>query len=259
MKKALKKEEVEDIEEYLRNAGLININETIEHLVISSNEEVEQLDEAGAQPRPTQAAAAADRDHYDKMLDDLMKSQGKRLLKKHSAEVKKSRDIESGKALTQHVKKNPGVLKTYSNAVKKDKKMYGEEVEQIDEYFSIHDAKTGNHLETTHYAAVPRVLHHTKQGKSVLVKNHKNGKIVINPGDNVKQKLNQLSPGSYPNSLKKEDVEHIDERTLTKGETAEKERIVKGMKKSLSGFKARYGEKAKSVMYATATKAAKKD
>lgn len=59
--------------------------------------------------------------------------------------------------------------------------------------------------------------------------------------------------------LNKEDVEKIDERELTKGETAEKERIVKGMKKSLAGFKSRYGDKAKSVMYATATKAAKKD
>lgn len=52
-------------------------------------------------------------------------------------------------------------------------------------------------------------------------------------------------------------VNHIDERTLTGSETAEKERIVKGMKKSLAGFKSRYGDRAKSVMYATATKAAK--
>ena len=57
----------------------------------------------------------------------------------------------------------------------------------------------------------------------------------------------------------KEEVEQLDERELTKGETKEKERIVKGMKKSLSGFKQRYGDRAKSVMYATATKAAKKD
>jgi hypothetical protein len=57
----------------------------------------------------------------------------------------------------------------------------------------------------------------------------------------------------------KEEVEQVDERELSKGETAEKERIVKGMKKSLAGFKSRYGDKAKSVMYATATKAAKKD
>ena len=55
----------------------------------------------------------------------------------------------------------------------------------------------------------------------------------------------------------KENIEQVDERTLTAPETAEKERIVKGMKKSLAGFKSRYGERAKSVMYATATKAAK--
>ena len=56
----------------------------------------------------------------------------------------------------------------------------------------------------------------------------------------------------------KEEVEELDERELSKGETAEKERIVKGMKKSLAGFKARYGDRAKSVMYATATARAKK-
>jgi|694.fasta_scaffold00188_89 hypothetical protein len=55
-----------------------------------------------------------------------------------------------------------------------------------------------------------------------------------------------------------EEVE-LDERTLTKGEAETKEKYVKGMKKGLSGFKARYGERAKSVMYATATKMAKKD
>jgi hypothetical protein len=56
----------------------------------------------------------------------------------------------------------------------------------------------------------------------------------------------------------KEEVE-MNERELSSGETAEKERIVKGMKKSLAGFKSRYGKDAKSVMYATATARAKKD
>ena len=55
-----------------------------------------------------------------------------------------------------------------------------------------------------------------------------------------------------------EEVE-LDERTLTKGEAETKEKYVKGMKKKLSGFKQRYGERAKEVMYATATKMAKKD
>jgi hypothetical protein len=60
-------------------------------------------------------------------------------------------------------------------------------------------------------------------------------------------------------SYYKEEVEQMDERTLTSDETKKKEDYVKGMKKSLSGFKDRYGDKAKSVMYATATKMAKKD
>jgi hypothetical protein len=54
-----------------------------------------------------------------------------------------------------------------------------------------------------------------------------------------------------------EEVE-LDERTLTAAETAKKEQIVKSMKKGLAGFKARYGERAKEVMYATATSMAKK-
>ncbi len=59
-------------------------------------------------------------------------------------------------------------------------------------------------------------------------------------------------------AVKQEEVE-LDERTLTSGETKKKEEYVKGMKKSISGFKSRYGDRAKSVMYATATKMAKKD
>ena len=78
-----------------------------------SNEEVESIDE----------------DKYDRMLSSMLKGKsGKRLLKKHSDEVKKTKDIESGKTLNKLVKKNPGVLKTYSAAVKRDKKIYGEEV-----------------------------------------------------------------------------------------------------------------------------------
>lgn len=53
------------------------------------------------------------------------------------------------------------------------------------------------------------------------------------------------------------DEETIAERQLDPTETKEKERLVKGLKKSASDFKARYGERAKSVMYATATKMAK--
>lgn len=49
----------------------------------------------------------------------------------------------------------------------------------------------------------------------------------------------------------------LNERKLSKGEEKEKEKIVKGMKKSKKDFKKRYGDDAESVMYATATKIAK--
>jgi hypothetical protein len=56
----------------------------------------------------------------------------------------------------------------------------------------------------------------------------------------------------------KEEVE-LEERTMTSADKTERERIVKGMKKGLAGFKSRYGKDAKSVMYATATKQAMKE
>jgi hypothetical protein len=55
-----------------------------------------------------------------------------------------------------------------------------------------------------------------------------------------------------------EEIE-LDERTMTSADKTERERIVKGMKKGLAGFKSRYGKDAKSVMYATATKQAMKE
>ena len=50
----------------------------------------------------------------------------------------------------------------------------------------------------------------------------------------------------------------LDERKLTSGEMDKREDVVKSMKKNLSGFKQRYGDREKEVMYATATKMAKK-
>ena len=54
-----------------------------------------------------------------------------------------------------------------------------------------------------------------------------------------------------------EELDQVAERSLTKPEKKEKEKVVKGMKKSKKDFKRRYGDDAESVMYATATKIAK--
>tara|TARA_B100000902_G_scaffold372547_1_gene399643 strand:+ start:196 stop:1176 length:981 start_codon:yes stop_codon:yes gene_type:complete len=68
---------------------------------------------------------------------------------------------------------------------------------------------------------------------------------------------------NYTNTLSQKLEENLakkktDERSLTKGEEKKKEKIVKSMKKKTGDFKDRYGKDAKAVMYATATKMAKK-
>jgi len=60
------------------------------------------------------------------------------------------------------------------------------------------------------------------------------------------------------NGVKHSDIE-LGERHMTDAEMEKREKIVKSMKKGLSGFKERYGDRAKNVMYATANKQAMKD
>jgi len=50
-----------------------------------------------------------------------------------------------------------------------------------------------------------------------------------------------------------------EERHMSDDEMAKREKIVKSMKKGMAGFKERYGNRAKNVMYATATKQAMKE
>ena len=71
----------------------------------------------------------------------------------------------------------------------------------------------------------------------------------------AKKKSGKLD--SLLTDIRKEEVE-LDEKTLTSAETKKKEEIVKSMKKNLPGFRSRYGDRAKQVMYATATKQAEK-
>jgi len=72
-----------------------------------------------------------------------------------------------------------------------------------------------------------------------------------------KKKQPDLAKGAIQSVKVEEETEQVEERSLTEPEMKKKEEIVKSMKKGLAGFKARYGDRAKEVMYATATKQAK--
>jgi hypothetical protein len=60
--------------------------------------------------------------------------------------------------------------------------------------------------------------------------------------------------GKKPSVCEESDLE---EKVLTAADVKQKEQIVKGMKKKLADFKAKYGDRAQTVMYATATNIAK--
>ena len=78
------------------------------------------------------------------------------------------------------------------------------------------------------------------------------------PGHGDASRVKHLAKMAIPKTTK-EEAEQVDERELSPAEKDAVEVNVKSMKKNLAGFKARYGKDAKSVMYATATKQAKKD
>ena len=108
------------------------------------------------------------------------------------------------------------------------------------------DAKIGNLARKT-----------TNPGeKSAAEKKSKGPKLF---GEDTVRVEGQLGYVEFIDLIKPEPMKGIAERKLTKGEDDKKEDIVKGMKKSFKGFRDRYGDEAKSVMYATATKLAKEE
>ena len=87
-------------------------------------------------------------------------------------------------------------------------------------------------------------------GRGVLKKENSGDRMGVIVGTR-KEKV-ELDP-----KLKEE--EQVDERKLTGTETEKKEKYVMSLKGKMGGFKKRYGERAKEVMYATATKMAKEE
>lgn len=83
---------------------------------------------------------------------------------------------------------------------------------------------------------------------------HPDGHVNISP---------QVPPRQNPYRLgaikaKPSDLETLGEE-MSDEQMKEREKYVKGMKKNLAGFRKRYGDRAKEVMYATATKMAMKE
>jgi len=86
-------------------------------------------------------------------------------------------------------------------------------------------------------------------------------RVAVDPDDDRDENTYSADKTKNPKKLRKQKAmgeAYIDEKTLTPGETKKKEEIVKSMKKSAGDFEKRYPGRGKEVMYATATKQAKK-
>ena len=96
-----------------------------------------------------------------------------------------------------------------------------------------------------------------KQTKKKVMPNAKGGGLLNKTAGKLGDRKMELQKYLDMQSYSWRDELGLTERKLTKKEEKKKEDIVMGMKDDKKGFKKRYGDDAKSVMYATATKIAK--
>lgn len=145
-----------------------------------------------------------------------------------------------------------------------------EEVEQIEEATVDTKKYSWGTMKTVHHGSSFNIPLHPEHHQAIAkLKDQQEHKFKTEDGkhwtakrvdDKVHfQGANNGGKTSVAHSTMKEEVEGIDERSMTDTEMKKREDIVKGMKKNLDGFKSRYGSRAKEVMYATATKNAMKE
>ena len=103
-----------------------------------------------------------------------------------------------------------------------------------------------------------RDAHNTLQNVSNKIRNIKNSSLAHQAERNP-QFVEAMLVGQVLETWLNERTQMLAERTLSPGETKKREKYVKGMKKVEGDFGKRYGKRGKDVMYATATKMAKKE
>lgn len=110
---------------------------------------------------------------------------------------------------------------------------------------NFHTNYTTKHVKSGFAGGGKKIFTHNKTGEKFEVEIEPNGKTFYG-NDHRVRKLN-------------EEIGDLDEAHMTDTEMEKREEIVKGMKKNLSSFKDRYGNRAKDVMYSVATKNAMAD
>jgi hypothetical protein len=217
-------------------------------------EDVEQIDEKKYEPEPPNAEAIARKKRLDAIRD---RQEEKNRGNKSTSNVRKVEGSRYGGGKQKDEMDESvtftGLLNTYRQGGLKPflESLSREEEEQLidelskeiaDETMEVIDA--GDYAEAT-IGEEADTAEFTKDLETNKAK------------ESGKTKQPNLAKGDVI-AVKNEEVEQVEERHMTDAEMTKRETIVKSMKKGLSGFKQRYGDKAKNVMYATATKQAMK-
>jgi len=226
-----------------------------------ANEEVEQIDEGGIGDLPNRGMTGSDtKGPFGVYHHDGGPGAGKlKIVSKHKTLDSALKHVNK---LTKKSGKNDhfyGHLASHQPDQGKIPSQFHEEVEQIDE---ISKSTLGSYVKSAaRDVGASRKLAADFENKAEKSRKPSAKAAATRLSDKFKVTAlkRHVGIGKAVERLTKEEAEQVTEREMTKGETTEKERIVKGMKKSLSGFKARYGDRANNVMYATATKQAMKE
>ena len=164
------------------------------------------------------------------------------------AEVKKAKEKSLGKQTAD-------VAKPAVSAVKQESVDLSEEINVKKDY---DDHEQSEHGVYKGKRKIGYVVHNKKANTHTAYHGHKYGKDDYENSDDFSSHEAAVKRIKSSAGIQ-ESVEQIDEKHMTPGEMKNREKIVKSMKKGMQGFKDRYGDKAKNVMYATATKQAMKD
>ena len=172
-----------------------------------------------------------------------LKGLAEALVKEEPTNDQYNAELEDNKAKAEGKKKQPNLAQGSIQAVK------NEETE-----IAVIDADKANGVQ------IDTIDEGLMSGVKNVVKSAVNTVKDVQAKERAFQAQKQKKAGEVLSQMRKEEAEEqIDEREMTEPEMEKREKIVKSMKKGLEGFKQRYGERAKSVMYATATKQAMKD
>lgn len=200
----------------------------------------------------------------DKNKNNKIDAEDLKILRKEESETVEEGWDEMMKAAKERAKPQPngGSGKkqgtAYGGSKQKDVKEEAEQIDELNKSTLASYVKKASHDVAAKGAATRQFANDSEAARKD--QNYSDAKKSMDRADKTFAKSWKRREGMAKavDRLAKEEVE-VNERSLSDAEMKKREDVVTGMKKGLQSFKDRYGDRAKEVMYATATKIAKKD